>query len=62
MKRYLVFGYSAYYPVGGEGDVRGDVDTLAEVRKIACGHWDGCDVLDMQERRWVPESEWAGAK
>lgn len=62
MKRYLVFGYSQYYPSGGATDAQGSADTLDEVRKITAGAYDAYDVLDMQERRWLDESEWAGAK
>ncbi len=64
MKRYLIFACCIYYPSGGSGDVKGQADTIEEVclatKKL--NFYDDVEVLDMQDRRWVPESEWAGAK
>lgn len=62
MKRYLVFGYDEYYPAGGRHDVCAKVETLAEVRKTTRTGHDSYDVLDLQERRWLDEAEWAGEK
>ena len=69
MKRYLVFGYDGYYPAGAKQDIAGEADTIEEVRAISIGRdgmpsrrYDRYDVLDMQERRWLDESEWAAAK
>ena len=29
-KKYIVFGFDQYYPLGGLEDIRGDFDTLEE--------------------------------
>ena len=54
MKRFLVFAYSLYYPMGGSNDVAGSFDTLEEAQAEArSSHHDTCDILDLDERKWV---------
>ncbi len=33
MRKYIVFQYDSYYPVGGLGDVRDSFDSLEEAEK-----------------------------
>ncbi len=68
MKRYLIFTYDEYYPGGGQNDVTADVDTLEEVKAVLdqikqeSGGMrpEFVDVLDMQERTWLTDPEFAG--
>jgi hypothetical protein len=47
MKKYIVFGFFGYYPSGGMDDLRGDFDSLAEVREfMALGEYDYYHVVD----------------
>lgn len=56
MKRYLVFHYDSYYPVGASDDVMGDYDTLDEARAaIKKDRSDHHDILDMENREWIHE-------
>lgn len=49
MKRYLVFAYWAYYPIGGWHDFQDSFDTLEEARKFAESlQHDHIDVIDTQ--------------
>lgn len=31
MKKYILFGYCKYYPIGGLNDIQGEFDTLKKV-------------------------------
>lgn len=51
MKRFMLFGFSTYYPEGGMDDFIWDYDTLEEVlddlKKFSCEH---CHVLDLETK------------
>lgn len=56
MKRYLLFGYSQYYPGGGSGDVIESFDSMDEVKsylKLSSTKQDFYEVLDLDERKWI---------
>ena len=66
LKRYQWFGYQQYYPYGGQGDTKGEADTLDEMKAVISAYrasnpgWGfpvDNDVLDMKERRWLTETE-----
>lgn len=55
MKRYLVFAYDAFYPVGGEGDYVGEFFSLTEAFAAAkATNRDDFDILDIHTGEWNP--------
>lgn len=61
-KRFLLFYLQAYYPCGGEGDVEGSFDTLAEalahIEAAGTNGYEWWEVLDMDAREFVyPQTE-----
>lgn len=62
LKRFLVFGYDAYYPAGASGDQVGSYDTLQEAAEAAekdiSAH---NDILDLQDRCWLEKNPKTGA-
>lgn len=51
MKRYLIFGFDDYYPVGGANDLLGSVDELPthkEARALGNPFFDNYTVLDTE--------------
>jgi hypothetical protein len=54
MKRFLIFAYDMYYPVGGRNDEQASFDTLEEALLEAEKlHHDSYDILDLENREWV---------
>jgi hypothetical protein len=61
-KRYWLFIYSTYYPMGGMHDARGSADSLDEIQAIVNGVEPGsCDkqyhVFDSIENKIVSHGE-----
>lgn len=48
MKRYLVFGFDTYYPVGGWNDLVGMADTMEEAHALKVERWDEYQIVDTQ--------------
>ncbi len=62
MKRFLLFGYVAYYPCGGSGDVIDSFDTIEEAKDaIKSGtpeySREYFELLDMDKREWIQIQE-----
>lgn len=60
-KRYLLFTYDQYYPMGAEDDVAGSFDTLEQAQEAATTGQHGwtkeyASVLDLECREFV----WSG--
>lgn len=56
MKRFLLFCYDTYYPVGARQDLQGDFDTLEEaVKKAKELKYDNTDILDLKNQIWAFE-------
>ena len=57
--RYLVFGYSQYYPCGGMGDLMDTVETMEQVKElIRKDEWnDFFDVYDLLKKEVVTTRE-----
>lgn len=56
MKRFLIFAWDTYYPVGGSGDTIGSTDTLIAALSVCKGKkpsYDYFQILDMEERKWI---------
>jgi len=65
MKRYLLFGFSHYYPYGGWKDLEGSYDTIGEaiyaslprfdenMRYTDEDRWDECHVIDSETGKYV---------
>ena len=51
MKRYLVFAYDKYYPVGGWDDFKKCFDTLEEAERfqLQLSHYDYVEIIDTQD-------------
>lgn len=62
MKRFLVFSYQDYYPLGGAADFKVDADTLEEAQGWLENNYFCCaNVLDTKTGdRWGVEAERAG--
>lgn len=45
-KKFIVFVYDKYYPLGGLEDIKGNYDTLDEARKVVEAHWDNAYIVD----------------
>jgi hypothetical protein len=62
LKRYQFFTFPDYYPNGGGGDIEAEADTLEELKEILLKPINGISenhqVLDLQERRWLDDSEY----
>ena len=61
MKRYLVFVFDTYYPLGGMSDCKGDFDTLEECEKClennkATEYLCNFHIWDVVENKMVKES------
>jgi len=53
-KRFVVFGYDSYYPMGPIADYIGSYDTWDEcVDGMKDKSFDYYDMFDCQERKWV---------
>ena len=55
-KRFLVFGYEHYYPMGGSRDLQGSFDTLKECEEFMennRGYFEFWDVFDCEKKLWV---------
>ena len=62
LKRFLVFGYDAYYPCGASGDQVGSYNSLQEAAEAAEKDTsDYNDILDLQERCWLEKNPKTGA-
>ena len=48
MKKYIVFGYDNYYPVGGLNDIAGSFDTLEEAK--ICAMKNTSDIKEIVDR------------
>jgi hypothetical protein len=62
MKRYLVFTFHTYYPIGGMDDFLGDFDTLDEasaalVDKVTGQYYYEAHIYDSADRKIVFEYE-----
>jgi hypothetical protein len=58
-KRYLLFGFSTYYPYGGWHDFKGDYDTLSEVYPKLLEFKDAFDqfhVIDTTTQKFLSET------
>ena len=50
MKRFVVFAFDDFYPVGGTGDISASFDTLDEARRYARHlRYDNLEILDRIE-------------
>lgn len=62
MKRYLVFLYGAYYPMGGMYDFEKDFDTLEEAIEYAETHGGYGHVWDIKEGKEAYEKKGDGVR
>jgi len=47
-KRFMLFGFSQYYPRGGLGDVVEEFDTQEEADTYKCSHYDTYELFDRE--------------
>lgn len=48
MKRFLLFGESRYYPLGGWSDFQGAFESLESAQAAASPDWDWAHVVDTE--------------
>lgn len=58
MKRYLVFEFDQYYPVGGLSDCEFETDKLKEaLERVNSSEYDAAYILDLETREIVTLDE-----
>lgn len=66
MKKFLLFGYDAYYPSGGWNDFEGSFDTIDEAKENAASGTQFHDIVDRDLEAVVLErfnvTEWRKPK
>lgn len=56
MKRYILFGFDDYYPLGGMNDLAFDFDTKEEFKKSFDGTDDRYNIYDSETRIHAEET------
>lgn len=58
MKRYLVFEFDQFYPVGGLSDCEFETDNLEEaLERVNSSRYDAAYILDLETREVIPIDE-----